>query len=79
MKKILALAVLSVALLAGCEGGDTTRFIDDVDSKTKTGGIETYIMKDQKTGCKYVLFDWYQGGGASPLLDENGQPMCGKD
>uniref|UniRef100_A0AB39C785 DUF6440 domain-containing protein n=1 Tax=Bacillus phage KoopaTroopa TaxID=3234046 RepID=A0AB39C785_9CAUD len=79
MKKILALAVLSMALLAGCSGGDTSRFADDIESNTDTGGsIETYIMKDQQTGCKYVIFDWYQGGGASPLLDKDGKPVCGK-
>lgn len=80
MKKILALTVLSVALLAGCGQGDSMRFADDPQAYTKTDGdVETYIMIDTYTGCKYVLFDWYQGGGASPLLDKEGKPMCGKE
>lgn len=80
MKKILALTVLSVALLAGCGQGDSMRFTDDPKAYTKTGGdIESYIMIDTYTNCKYVIFDWHNGGGASPLLDENGKPMCGKD
>jgi len=79
MKKILTLAVLSMALLAGCSQGDNMRFADDPQSYTKTGGdIETYILVDTYTNCKYVVFDWYQGGGASPLLDKDGKPVCGK-
>ncbi|UGO51012.1 hypothetical protein PQE70_gp159 [Bacillus phage vB_BanS_Nate] len=81
MKKILTLAVLSVALLSGCSAqGDSMRFTDDPQAYTKTGGdVETYIMIDTYTNCKYVIFNWYNGGGASPLLDKEGNPICGKD
>ncbi|UUV46253.1 hypothetical protein [Bacillus phage vB_BanS-Thrax2] len=80
MKKILGVLGLSALLLAGCSQGDSMRFTDDPQAYTKTDGeIETYIMIDTYTNCKYVIFNWYNGGGASPLLDKEGKPMCGKD
>lgn len=74
---VLFLFVLPMSLI-GCSKGNTTRFISDPDSETIPPNIKTYIMTDIKTGCKYVVFDWYQGGGVSPLLDRDGNVTCSK-
>lgn len=70
MKKILLALALCVGLLAGCSGDTTTI----TDSKGNSESISTFTYTDPDTGCKYIVFDWYQGGGASPKLDENGKP-----
>lgn len=77
MKKTILPIIMTTILLSGCGvEPDKSRFV--YDQSNKSDDVSTYIFKDTKTGCKYVLFDWYNGGGASPLLDENGKPVCEK-
>lgn len=75
-KTIIAISVLAMLVISGCANrGNENQFIDDVGSDTR-GEVSTYIVIDKDTGCRYVLFNWNRGGGASPLLDIEGEAVC---
>ena len=37
------------------------------------------IIVDKETGVNYLFVHWGYGGGLTPLLDENGNPIITKD
>lgn len=76
MKKLIAIGLISIGLLTGCQSGDREIV---KDSSGKQDDVYTYTYTDANTGCEYIVFDWYQGGGASPKLDSKGHPTGCRD
>lgn len=77
MKKIL-ISLLCFGLLTGCNSGDSV-VIEDSNGDGNGDTIYTYSYTDKETGCEYIIFDWYQGGGASPKLDSKGEYVGCRD
>lgn len=72
MKKILILLTMATAVLTSGCAGDSVKV---QDGKGNQSSVDTYTYTDKETGCEYIIFNWYQGGGASPKLDSEGLPV----
>ncbi len=76
MKKMLLIVIMG-SLLAGCsakkiELQQVKRF--DVEEKQENDGF--YVVKDNESGCRYLLYTSYGSGGITPLLKSDGEPDC---
>ncbi|MBP2098639.1 DUF6440 family protein [Enterococcus rivorum] len=55
---------------------DKKRF--DIESTQLKFGVEVMILTDKVTGVQYLYLRNGTGGGITPLLDSNGQPVIKK-
>lgn len=61
--------ILAVVLAGIFMDGDR----DSTDTKTARSGMKLYT--DALTGCQYLS----AGGGLTPRIDSDGEPVCNKD
>ncbi|MFD2388544.1 DUF6440 family protein [Enterococcus rivorum] len=62
--------------LKGEESWIKKRF--DIESTQLKFGVEVMILTDKVTGVQYLYLRNGTGGGITPLLDSNGQPVIKK-
>jgi hypothetical protein len=77
-KKLIAVAVVSLGLLAGCSGYETGDTIGEDNRFKVVGDIGNYdVLKDVETGCLYTE-SHHESTGLSPLFNKKGEVSgCG--
>lgn len=74
MKKVLIVLFISVFATA-CNTTESGKETSEEDRFTKNSHA-LYVTTDKETRCKYLVFDWSNKGGITPLLKSDGTPDC---